>query len=428
MSQASDEMPMPGGAWQETLLDVASMRSVYEIMQQVHGLAAELRMNRHSEAAKMADSVHRDPSNGRPMYSLLHSMNKGMIKAVVGGTVALDSAKGLQWYDAPGESEAAGGGVYMIGLSRLGGNGEFLTVPEIRQLIDGLRRYGEGTRLLIKGRRASPEDQAKIDFVKQVDKAYHPTYGTPGTPRFSGMNTVAINDLIRSLERRCRPNADPTVRQKQSPLYVGCSGQLQSCLKSYREDQKLVGVNKLLALTVSVLRVLNLRVSMTVKVAIRVWEEGQLQLAEQLVAVMAQSLVTQTGFNTIAAGRSTDDRTGPQGYMAAKKVVMEDNTWMEQNLDETLAETQRRKDLLEEFEDTQDDLETLEGLVREGMESLDRIPDAPTLEDLEALRKSSESRLLRLQSASEGLGELLAHLYLAQDAQKEEAGSDNELD
>lgn len=164
MGQPSDEMPMPGGQEQLKLIDSVD-KSLYEMMMGVHHMAMRLSHGSSSTTVvKMARAVMADPSNGRPMFTLLHSTSKGMIKSIVRGSVALDTADGLAWYEAPAAKEAAGGGVYVIGLSRRGQNGRYLDVLEMAKLARGLQDYRRGAMLVGSSGRLTQRDQRCIDF------------------------------------------------------------------------------------------------------------------------------------------------------------------------------------------------------------------------------------------------------------------------
>ncbi|KAI8656144.1 hypothetical protein NCS55_01269100 [Fusarium keratoplasticum] len=66
-------------------------------------------------------------------------MDKTAIRAVVAGTVAYDTLRGqATWFEMPSEVEGKVPGVYVIGMSREGQQGQFLNMSETQRLIDGL--------------------------------------------------------------------------------------------------------------------------------------------------------------------------------------------------------------------------------------------------------------------------------------------------
>lgn len=314
---------MPGGQEQQDLLDVLEKHdSLYQLSLEMPKLAKSLEalpLPRHFDISSTLGAIAGDEDNDWKMATLLHSMDRSAIRAIIRGTVAFDTFnEEAKWLEIPGEAEGNVPGVYVIGLSRRDHNGQFLNILETEKLIHGLQNYIDGYRALDRHRcrvqlqvatqgNLTPQDKERISWVFKVDG--FPGDVSPHGPipeaKFveSDDDVTNIEALIKSLERRCDVTLDPTkeIRQRQSPIYVGCSTNLRE-RASDDSLKDLSGLNKPLALTVNILSALDLPVNLTVQVALRIWESDQLPVAEQLVATLASSLVYQHGFNDTDAG------------------------------------------------------------------------------------------------------------------------------
>ncbi|CAJ0552183.1 Ff.00g061620.m01.CDS01 [Fusarium sp. VM40] len=314
-SNQTAEMPMPGGETQLRLLRVMDNNNpIYQICQELPLLAKELRKEKDAaiSTSRMCEDLEKDNLHGWPMVVLLLSMSQSAIKSIIGGTVAFDANKSDCWYDQP-SSGIKGAGIYVIGLARKNSGGKFLNGAELRDLINGLEQYIRGAKVINSSSNVGLSAQQLEDkkWTMKVDGIYRqagdPTDGS--VAQFIKKNgEKSIQELVTSFKRRVT-NLDTTntVRQIQSPLYVGCSIDLNTRVNNYYRN--LRDTNKPLCLTVSVLEALNLKMDIIIKIALRTWKDEQLPLAERLVTTLARSLVHQTGFNATQAGANSTSPT-----------------------------------------------------------------------------------------------------------------------
>jgi hypothetical protein len=247
------------------------------------------------------------PGDRWTVLTILWLISNKALVSILKGTVAYDGyTERLPWYPEPNSSDRWVG-IYVIGLSRIGMKGEFLNLVEMEQLVKGLEEYIEGSRVRADGTNLSANDRRLLDWVKRVDgiKDTHKHTSSDSNAFFISSAPGAIDALLAMFKSRCsivrKLDSTGLVRQRQSPLYVGCSVNLRDRLARYK-NYNLRAINKPLGLTISILAALRLDVEMVRKVAIRVWRPGQLPIAEQLVTTLASSLVFQAGFNAIEAG------------------------------------------------------------------------------------------------------------------------------
>ncbi|EEU35472.1 uncharacterized protein NECHADRAFT_86215 [Fusarium vanettenii 77-13-4] len=309
-------------------------------------------------------------------------MDKTAIRAVVAGTVAYDTLKGeATWLAIPTETEGKIPGVYVVGMSRQGQQGQFLDIDETEKLVDGLERYAKGARICIEHRRVTgstsmtAEDEVLVEWVRTVDSLVGSVVAPDAlpTPRFIQRDNefLGMERVTEMFKRRCNRALDPSgkVRQIQSPLYVGCSKDLRTWTGAYERSARkdLADVNEPLCLVVSILEALNLPVDLSVQVAIRIWEADQLNLAEQLITTIAFSFVHQSGFNTTECGGTRSFTVDPTsaGLRQSAELLMAHSNTMEQNLRATLANIAQRRKFLDDVDRITDRLKTLNKAVRE---------------------------------------------------------------
>jgi hypothetical protein len=359
-TKATPERPMPGGPSQIRLIDMVETKdSLYELYMELPRLADELRKNPDCKkyrfnVSKTADDIEGDSASGWTMMILLHSMGKAVIKSIIGGTVASD--RNVNWYPHPSQASAESG-IYVVGMSRVGQGGKFLTGDEIADLVRGLERYLSGAAVVNAGMMTAAQRHDR-DWVFTVDRVLDDPNNPYPHPRFinGDGDCKALEALVESLGKRIRPGS-PTTRQVQSPLYVGCSTNLQKRLADYTPNRWFRGVNKPLALTASVLAALGTPVKLVPRVVLRTWKDGQLAPAERLVTTLAASLVCQTGFNAIQAGGAP----GGDIPLAATTLAGRMNTAnLDRNMVATLAELRRRDAFLRNLHNVQRTLYTLE--------------------------------------------------------------------
>ncbi|RSM14829.1 hypothetical protein CDV31_005263 [Fusarium ambrosium] len=294
-------------------------------------------------------------------------MDKTAIRAVVAGAVAYDTFRGEgTWLAMPTETEGKVPGVYVVGMSCQGQQGQFLDIEETEKLVGGLERYAKGARICMEHRSVTgipsmtAEDIVLVEWVRTVDSWVGSAVAPDAlpTPRFVQRDSefVGMERIIEMFKRRCNRVLDLSgkVRQIQSPLYVGCSTDLRSWTGAYELSARkdLADVNEPLCLVVNTLEALNLPVDLSVQVAIRIWDADQLHIAEQLITTIAFSFVHQSGFNTTECGGigPSMDECDPAGLRQSLELLMAHSNTMEQNLRATLANFAQRRKFLDDLD------------------------------------------------------------------------------
>lgn len=304
------------------------------------------------------------------MFELFYTIPRKALESIVLGTVAYDVSNTVHGPGSEGMSyEIKGCGIYVVGISINGRNGEFLTGNELQELADNLDKYILGCRMgagvhngILERSRLTQDQQNAIDFAVEVDK----TYGTwvhvvdrKWKPRYllpNDRHNSRMSALLRSLQARAREakRLDPTgqTRTIQSPLYVGCSSKMQERVEAYvpRTDIKSAfsKANTLYALTMSLLRRQGLHPVPKIISAVRTWKGSQLSRAEMLVAALANCYVTQDGFNINKAGQTAE--TSGVSTSTAKQMVFGLKKFMKENVSQSLTDVQACKTVHEQLE------------------------------------------------------------------------------
>lgn len=415
MAVPTATMPMPGGQEQIRLLDAfEKSAALLELSLLLPELADSLEadpvmQNRNFSVSRTVNSIRGDEDNSSAMVKLLHSMDEGAIKAVVRGTVAHDSfLENAKWFKMPVKAEGKVPGVYVIGLSRDECQGKFLNIVEMEKLVAGIYKYIEAFKLLetlprpySKSTPVLPRERELLEWVNKVDSTEDVAPGSlPERARFieKAGEVPSIEALASMFKGRCNRALDPTglVRQVQSPLYVGCSIDLLSRTSCYLR-KGLVGLNKPLGLTVGVLAALDLPVSLTIQVALRVWRPDHLPLAEQLLATLAGSLVYQSGFNaTEAGGTGSSTIKNVQSLVRSRAIVMAYTDTMTANLDATLAELGRRVDFVQKIDEADTCLSGLDAQLNEAIARAGDVSQLRSWGEMEAFMATTDAEMQAL--------------------------------
>ncbi|CAG7565832.1 unnamed protein product [Fusarium equiseti] len=413
------EMPMPGGDEQMKLIDICARgKSLYEVYLQLPKLASDLEndeaLQEHSFSVE--STVRALKYRSLTMFELMHSMSPRVIRSIVAGTVAFDDQTGkFNGYDAPNKhSSAHVPGVYVIGLSRYGEEGRFLNITELELVIQAIEKYIAGYYAYVKfqklatGAWLSDVENDALIHLRHVDEKAGGKESR--TPVFIDKDerVPRIEALLETLRCMCDPNLDPTklVRMIQSPLYVGCSQNLEQRMGTYG-THCLKDINKPLGLTVAIMRKLSLEPKLHVRNVIRTWKPAQLPVAEQLVTCLASSLVYQRGFNSTEAG-GTGVRTGPNSEWDCQKNlvhVMSARTIFKQNVRMSLEDLRSRKEFVDELAKIRGTIPQIQATMEECQERLRNLPHgfrwndtAARLESLlQKLREQLEERKKVLQ-------------------------------
>ncbi|GJN82706.1 hypothetical protein PLIIFM63780_006249 [Purpureocillium lilacinum] len=272
--------------------------------------------------AKTVDALTRDADETWEFANLVLSMHPSTIRSIVLGSIAYDDSRGvLKSYRVPAAGDSHCQGVYVIGLRRRGHEGKFLTRHEAERLIEGLLGYLKAVQIsALPPSQRSAEDRAALILMRRVD------------------HLIGL--------RQSNDPTDATQRMLQSPIYVGCSTDLVASVEDYDRARGFENVNKLLALTISMLEHLGLRTEMVIRVAVRTWKAHQLSLAEQIIVTMASSIVYQGGFNTREAGGTEGTQIG---LWEAKRLVLFAQGFLSGNLNNVEADRRKKSQFLAEL-------------------------------------------------------------------------------
>lgn len=247
-------------------------------------------------------------------WAVLHAVPRNVMASIVLGTVAYDFNK---THHRPSTYSDRGPGVYAIGISVNGRDGKWLTAKELRKLVRELLRYRDAY-LAWKEHQGNPvtvQDTELHDFVMQVDNMVGQSKTAGNPPRF--VHDDAGEDLLASMigsftERfetslRLDPAGDKPMAQ--SPIYVGCSNDLETRVPQHKckpVKSSMALSNKAMTLTLAMMSFIDREGATTARTVLRTWKNNQLAVAEMLVAALANSYMTLDGFNRTEAG----DREG----------------------------------------------------------------------------------------------------------------------
>ncbi|QUC21495.1 uncharacterized protein UV8b_05738 [Ustilaginoidea virens] len=356
----------PGGIMQRRLLDaLENNESYYELAIELVELGIRLQNDpdlarQGVNMATTAHSLRRQQQCNWELIVLLLSMERSAVRAVILGTVAHDAACGmLKAYTKP-HNESYSQGIYVIGLKKAGTAGLFLNQHELRRLIKGVEDYILGAQIFAAKAltQCTSGERALVRWIKSVDGNMPINYraapaGRPERAKFiqSQKEVETARLLVESLNRRLLASASvaspatasgAAPRQVQSPLYVGCSANLEQRLGNYAPTQRMTKINKPLALTVCILQAQKVDIQLDAHVVLQTWKPEQLALAEQLVISLAGSLIHQTGFNLIPGGTNSGSAAGIG--RAEEKILSGRPGYLQANLDASLQDRRQRRD------------------------------------------------------------------------------------
>lgn len=336
------------------------------------------------------------------MLHLLHAMPKTVLHSLVAGTVAYDGVnKNADFFEHPKSQKVPG--MYAIGLRvRSDPQGRFLTEGETVKLIEGIHSYIEGYNVISRVGPPTSEEMLRINWVKQVDGAYMPSTWifkeamfVSTSPNSNGFETRNLERLARMYERRCisdLQHPDDQVRQLQSPLYVGCSTNLANRLADYAE-KNMGKFNKNLGITLSICKVLGVELEMVRRVVLLTWENRHIQVGEQLVTTLADSLTAHSGFNAKEAGDSPYT-SGVYHLDQAQIKVLGVSRLLASNVDASLAEMDRIMGFLSDLEAHEKTIKELEECERRAQEAYNKILQ---MEDWPTVKKRIDARHAALE-------------------------------
>ncbi|KAK4195495.1 hypothetical protein QBC40DRAFT_301115 [Triangularia verruculosa] len=287
-----------------------------------------------------------------PPYGPAYSGACGMIFHSIPEDVLMSLIKGTVTYDIHNNSitpyNPDGPGVYALGLKIQERNGRFLNADEYKILLDNLQRYIKIARRMLN---AIPLLQPELDFVDSVQSQIGEWDKQECRFINSGSNLANAELLLESLRKRYNAlkAKDPSgqIYSTQSPLYVGCSKLISNRWVEYnRTDTKgaYYNANKLMTLTMSLLRHQNVLVELGKATIVRTWQADQMKDAELLVAALANAYSVQDGFNAVETGQTKHDGLMDDPYNVSEhRRYVYSQPYMERNLERSLAQIEQAK-------------------------------------------------------------------------------------
>ncbi|KAI4865166.1 hypothetical protein F4820DRAFT_458345 [Hypoxylon rubiginosum] len=348
---------------------------------------------------------------GDELRLLLHSMSRKMLRSVLLKTLGPDlynpdfSSKENWEHVLKGD----GPGAYVVFIFIRQRQGRFLSVKEIRELIELLEQYAAavdayqshkerdqyGTSQFTDEEMAAMLVAMKIDDTERTYEKndldnpdfeeFRPRFGSKTKENMiqKGRNVKIsdnINDFIKMLEKRCLPNVDEEVYQMQSPMMVGNAGNIAKRVQDHMPGTSLNNTAKLWGLLLSCLSMMDLEYEVRSATLFSAWEDAeQVNHAEILGTVLAGSMLSMDGCNAKQPGtRGAEGRTEPYGYENSKDHVFAGRPWFIENLKHSLAsrgdpeeERQLQEDMAE-MEQNAVELRDLGDKVEKAKERLER--------------------------------------------------------
>ncbi|TDZ13265.1 hypothetical protein C8035_v006661 [Colletotrichum spinosum] len=332
--------------------------SYYTLSLQFRKVAAEFSL----KAPKLRRTIKQfelDPENQWMMIKLMHMVPRELLRSIIQGTVAYDdqpwTRPGAAGQGTLAEYSHDGPGIYVIALSVNNRNGEFLSWDEMQTFLEHLEGYIEAYEITATKQvnARSHGDRLKVNEAKSIEKQFRsPSQDGPLFFISSDSGAASARLLLANFRRRAPLQLpdDPQVPQFQSPLYVGCSDELSKRLDNYNLTHSLTSVNKLLGLTVSIMKAMQLDPVITKKVAFKTW----LPAAEILLVALAQSASFQDGFNIQDGG----NKKGPATKQALAQVMCA--THFRDNIKHSLEDIETRKQYVANHQEMQGILEEIE--------------------------------------------------------------------
>ncbi|TVY63343.1 hypothetical protein Focb16_v014394 [Fusarium oxysporum f. sp. cubense] len=387
-AQRSAEMPMLWDEAHRSLIDTCVRHeSLLELFLQLRRLADVLDENQTMKENDFPvfSTVNSLRHYDWTMCELLHSMSVPVVQSIVKNTFAFDvtnnAIKPFQLPSALLDGETPG--VYVVGIRMKNRDGQFLNINELELLIDDMNQYTEGYEAYARHggwatANMTPAERKAINLINAVDSHCGAQRDPNSGPCFieKAEEVPRIKALIKTFEGMCDRSLDPTGRLyiSQSPLYVGCSKDLNKRMRVYARHS-VKGINKPLGLTVCILRKHNRSPELVTGCVLRILKKQQLAMAEQLVCTIAGSLIYEHGFNAVETGGA-----GPKslptdaGLKDNIKYIICGTQVLISNLKESLGEVDLRQRFLLHLDQASGEIVRLKQILKECQDEIQHLP------------------------------------------------------
>ncbi|OTB11960.1 hypothetical protein K445DRAFT_15337 [Daldinia sp. EC12] len=284
---------------------------------------------------------------------LFHTLNRKTLRSLLLGTLPYDlydedSPKCENMYNRDGP------GTYLIGISIEDRRGAFLSGNEVKEVINHIRDYKAGCEAWVPLEDAYGDSQVSHAQALSLEKAYAidntmlseddqwekgDEYIKPRYMTGKGKKTIQnIEEMIAMLGKRLDARFSGEIHQKSRPPYVGCGHRVPTRLLQRDPNYSSMGSSSnVLKLLISCIRRIGLKPIVHTIPMIMVWEEFQIPLAEMLVTVLGQSLISINGLNVAQPGTSqgSGDRNEDL-YFKTKRHVWINRPWFMENIQKSL--------------------------------------------------------------------------------------------
>ncbi|KAK4456623.1 hypothetical protein QBC42DRAFT_301860 [Cladorrhinum samala] len=349
----------------ETMLELAFLRDWMADDLEEQTLQAQLQGFSLSTSSTVATLRNEE----KIITRLIMAMPRDLIMSLVRHTIAYDRSRPQAGDDRIQYSTYTNTekGVYAASIHIEDRGGRFLTRNEIKKLVKCLNTYADAVELWKVNERWDAGVQAHTAgkaYVASLDQIYASAAAQPGgKPRFgSGVGGVnKIRALVRVFEQYVyaqTPNPPHVqVPFKQCPLMIGCTSTsiLHRC-KQHQIPSSGAGFHSTTwtwELTLCILKHLQMKARVcTVPILLTV-EKEELPIAERLVTTLAQSLVTQMGFNIIEGG-GQGDYSDSDARTAAYRAVYGYFPWYRQQQEEATERLEAKEKIIEAVDAVED--------------------------------------------------------------------------
>jgi len=205
-------------------------------------------------------------------------------------------------------------GAYAAAMRIIGRDGRFLSPNELSRVSSGVRKYvAHASEYYSMDKNWSwPGGREAAGFVHRIDRWPHnlridrPPRWVKGHSLTVTSKVLALADMLDKYVEASKVFGKPDECLMQSPLMVGCSTQAMEkrCKDHWSAD--LSRTSSAWALVRCLIEDLGLKVDVVSVPVLATVERWQLPYAERLVTTLAQSFVTQHGFNLIEGGANKD--------------------------------------------------------------------------------------------------------------------------
>ncbi|KAM7190450.1 hypothetical protein V8F20_009733 [Naviculisporaceae sp. PSN 640] len=234
-------------------------------------------------------------------------------------------------------------GVYAVGISIQGRGGKFLTGREIRDVVVILNDYIDGVEAWAQNHESWDKTNSTHAYwarhICSVDDHFINTSPRPWDPPrwFQGRGFVirarALIQMLTRLADAATATGTDNVPMVQSPVMVGCTQETMAGESArHLGESGLENTIPTYGLTLCAIASYNQLVPEPVAVPILATvQPEELPAGEMLLTTLAQSLVTQTGFNVVEGG-GTSDRSDQSKVDASMIYVYETVPWFRQHM------------------------------------------------------------------------------------------------